>query len=443
MQNVEIDRDRLLLQRLNSLSVDNDEYWSFRGDSNREYCHGIFQYPAMMVPQLVRVILAEICSVQPKVQIVGDPFVGSGTVLTESLLQGKDFWGVDINPLAILLCKVKRGPFKIDELRIKIDELIARLANNTTNDQTTFNNVDKWFRRDVRMSLSKLRECIRGEEELSARRFFWIAMAETVRLTSNSRTSTFKLHIRTPEEIDSREDEVENIFRETIERNFQLYKNQSQKLCESRLLNNGQYIHQVGITLGDIRAVTSEKKCDLIITSPPYGDNATTVPYGQYSYLPLQWIDLEDICDEITYDPLASTHAIDSASLGGSKKITDAELDSIKELSNSFSNYADSIRDEPRDRINRVTSFMRDINHSLPGILESLATEGLMVWILGNRTVGGHEVPFDQILTELLHAHGARHLCTLTRAIPTKRMALKNNRSSTMLRERIVVIRKK
>jgi len=443
MQNVEIDRDRLLQQRLNSLSVDNEEYWSFKGDSNREYCHGIFQYPAMMVPQLVRVLLEEICSVEPQIQIVGDPFTGSGTVLTESLLQGKRFWGVDINPLAILLCKVKRGPFPLDDLRTKIEQLYDRFSRRAENEEVDFNNVDKWFRSDVKKSLSRLKECIQAEEDLLARRFFWIAMAETVRLTSNSRTSTFKLHIRTSEDINSREDEVDKIFFETLGRNFQLYEQQSQKLNESDLLKDDKYIHRIDLNLNDIRTVKTNDKCDLIITSPPYGDNATTVPYGQYSYLPLQWIDLDDISDGITYDPLASTHAIDSASLGGSKKISDEEIDSIKKLSNSFSQYAENIKDEPRDRISRVASFMRDLNCGLPSILNSLATNGLMVWILGNRTVGGHEVPFDQILTELLHAHGASHVCTLTRTIPTKRMALKNNRSNTMSRERIVVMRKK
>ena len=29
---------------------------------------------------------------------------------------------------------------------------------------------------------------------------------------------------------------------------------------------------------------------DLVITSPPYGDNQTTVTYGQYSTLPMYWI---------------------------------------------------------------------------------------------------------------------------------------------------------
>ena len=33
----------------------------------------------------------------------------------------------------------------------------------------------------------------------------------------------------------------------------------------------------------------------LVITSPPYGDSRTTVAYGEYSRLSLQWLDLFEL----------------------------------------------------------------------------------------------------------------------------------------------------
>ena len=56
---------------------------------------------------------------------------------------------------------------------------------------------------------------------------------------------------------------------------------------------------------------------NLLVTSPPYGDNQTTVTYGQFSYLPLQWIPFEDIDESIELDYLKTTQEIDSKSLGG------------------------------------------------------------------------------------------------------------------------------
>ncbi len=439
-----MDNNSVIKMRLKSLSVNDDEYWSFRKDSNREYCHGLFQYPAMMVPQLVRVILHEICNIHKGIKTIGDPFAGSGTVLTECMMLGKSFYGVDINPLAILLCEVKKGPFHINELEKKISRIIKEIASTDVVEvETYFTNIDKWFRPDVRKKLSIIKKCIRKENDLWTRKFLWVALADTVRLTSNSRTSTFKLHIRTKNDIYTRENNVQDTFIEILNRNCKLYAKQATLLRNLNLLNNDVYKHDVSLTLGDIRNMTTENKCDLIVTSPPYGDNATTVPYGQYSFLPLQWIDIEDISGNINYDPLASTHAIDSASLGGSKKIANSEIQELSNLSCSFAKYRDSIRSKPRDRISRVASFIRDVNTGLPKIMGSLHGGGLMIWVLGNRMVGGNEVPFDNILIELLANHGAEHVHTIIRTIPTKRMALKNNLASTMSKERIVVIRKR
>jgi len=74
--------DQKLSRRLKCLSNSDRDYWSFKGNSRREHGHGLFQYPAMMVPQVVQAILREACAVHPEIECVGDPFVGSGTVLT-------------------------------------------------------------------------------------------------------------------------------------------------------------------------------------------------------------------------------------------------------------------------------------------------------------------------------------------------------------------------
>lgn len=57
---------------------------------------------------------------------------------------------------------------------------------------------------------------------------------------------------------------------------------------------------------------------DFICTSPPYGDNGTTVTYGEFSILSLLWIDSKDL--EISHELLMSNFAsIDTFSLGGKK----------------------------------------------------------------------------------------------------------------------------
>lgn len=62
----------------------------------------------MMVPQMVQKILDEICIIDPNIKHIHDPFVGSGTILTESMLS-LEFTGRDINPLYNFTMQSKSG----------------------------------------------------------------------------------------------------------------------------------------------------------------------------------------------------------------------------------------------------------------------------------------------------------------------------------------------
>ena len=435
--------DALLRQRLDSLTETDENYWSFKGNSRREYGHGMFQYPAMMVPQVVEAILEQACSVHPDIERVGDPFSGSGTIMTESMLRGLAFSGTDVNPLAVLLCRVKSGPFFIDALKDKAKEINARIdEDGRWAIETSFSNRDKWFNRDVQIALSKVRRAIRKEGALWARRFFWVALAETARATCNSRTSTFKLHIRSAENVEARVLDPVAIFKKTLARNIQHYEKQARRLSESGKLVRGHYQREIAVSLADVRKTKGKANVDIVVTSPPYGDNATTVPYGQYSYLPLQWVDLRDIDAAIDDSCLSSTHEIDTRSLGGSKRVRQKEADEIESRSPSFANYVKGLKYQPRDRFLRVAAFFRDLDGCLDPILDGLRPGGLMIWTLGNRKVGGTRVPLDLILADLLQAHQAKLLCKLTRKISSKRMAPKNSVAETMSSETILVMRK-
>lgn len=436
----------LLSKNLQSLSEKDKTYWSFKGNSNREYGHGLFQYPAMMVPQITKTIIDKIIDIQPNITSINDPFVGSGTVMTETMLRGLSFTGTDINPLSILLCQVKSGPFLIKELNKKSESLKSRIGNDRkTNYEVDFPNRNKWFTRSTLIHLSKIRRSIQAEDALWARRFFWVSLAETVRVTSNSRTSTFKLHTRTKENILERKESINvlKIFTKILDHNIIEYKNLYSKLESNQLLLDGYYKRNIHITFADVRKMGNPFMSDVIITSPPYGDNKTTVPYGQHSYLPLQWIDFSDIDDGLTKeDLLKTTNEIDSRSLGGLKNITGDEICKITQQSNSLRKYLKYIPAKQNDKSIKVLTFFRDLNNCIEPIMQNLNNGGIMVWVLGNRRVCGKKVPLDKILSDLLEVHNVNIFTRLSRKIPSKRIAQKNNYSRTMSNEVILLMRK-
>jgi len=439
----DISFDTEIRNKLTTLSLSRPNYWSYSASTTRTCALDYFQYPAMMVPDMLSDLMRIICAADPNVRTVFDPFVGSGSVQTETMLLGLDFVGSDINPLAVLLCKAKAGPFRPNQLEEKLDDVLSFAeSDESSRREATFAGLTKWFDPRTIYELSRLRRAVRAEPMLWARRFFWVALAETVRRTSNSRTSTFKLHIRTPKDIASRDLSPITVFEEVATENICLLDEQLTALDQQSLLTRRRYQGSIEVYLRSATcAAAKEQRFDLLVTSPPYGDNPTTVPYGQHSYLPLQWIDLSDIAPKLDASCLSTTHEIDRRSLGGSRKNAVKLSERVLCNSPTFRECLDALQHEPPDRRSRAAAFIHDLDACIDPLLSHLRKNAYMVFVVGNRRIGGRQLKTDKILGELLGKRGAKHVCTIARTIPTKRMALKNNISATMNRELILVFR--
>lgn len=430
----------LLRVRLAQRIQEDPEFWSFNALRSRSGNHALFQYPAMMVPELQGALLDDLLAIEPDTSLVYDPFSGSGTVMLESLYRGLDFHGSDINPLAILLCQVKATPPNVGAAKLAIRRTIHEASTTYRTAQAPdFPGIDKWFKPEIKAGLASLREAITHRSNLITRRFMWICFAETIRLVSNSRISTFKLHTYTQDEIARRETDAIKVFRAVTERNAARLE-----LHWTRMA-----------TIRDDRAPTAmllpgsvtdrwvaPRKADVLMTSPPYGDNKTTVPYGQHSYLPLRWIDTRDIPGGFDSALLDSTSRIDSLSLGGSLKHADDARDELADVSKSLERFILEIDDAPPLR-RKVLSFTRDYRDALSAVSSRLKDGAFCFVTLGERRVGKRTFPLVDITKELLEAENHEVVTVIERTLPAsrKRMAAKNSEGATMAREWILVTR--
>jgi DNA methylase len=438
-------KDWQLDHRLTRLRGDHSDQWAYGNRSEKAQKNALFQYPAMMVGDMQRDLLKALLEDVPQADgPVFDPFVGSGTVLSAGMVLGRDVVGWDINPLAILICRVKSGPFHLGAL----SEAVARAVPDgpcRTAPEERFENWRHWFTDDVARGLTDLRRRVRREPRVATRRFLWLCLAETVRLTSNSRTSTVKLHRRAEEQIANRPDPIAVFTRVAADNLARLRAAQRELSDAGRLTRGGWYAGELALSLGDTRELTWEgQQSAALVTSPPYGDNTSTVPYGQHAYLPLQWIDLEDIDPSASRDCLATTYEIDRRSLGGSKKIQSSDEEDLRQRSRTLNRLVTALADEKRDRRNRVLAFTRDLDAALRVVATGVAPGAAAAWTVGSRRVGGQVVPLEQLLVELAAHRGFSHVKTLSRDIPghRKRMAARNSAGATMLREHVVVLRR-
>ena len=86
--------------------------------------HGFHKYPAKFIPQLAKRCIEENTNTK---DTVCDPFMGCGTTLVESLISRRKAIGVDINPVAYLISKVKTNPINPEKLKKEVDKLLSNL----------------------------------------------------------------------------------------------------------------------------------------------------------------------------------------------------------------------------------------------------------------------------------------------------------------------------
>jgi len=123
--------------------------------------HGVHKFPAKFFPELPRYLISKYSKLG---DVVLDPMCGSGTTLLESILQNRHAIGVDIDPIAKMISRVKTTPIEtslLDEAREKISIIIdKKIKSNKKPNIPEFNYRDKWFKPFVLEELGIIKETI-------------------------------------------------------------------------------------------------------------------------------------------------------------------------------------------------------------------------------------------------------------------------------------------
>lgn len=381
--------------------------------------HGVSLYPATMIAPVQTLIMQQLFE-ENRIESVYDPYHGSGTALFEAAKLNKDckIIGCDINPLANLITFSKlKGVTKTIEKDIwNLSLLIEKSPNYNFN----FPNISKWFREDIINSLKKIKWAISQIASKRNRIFFWIVFANIVRKYSNTRSCTYKLYSKQQEDIVKIKNNLIEDFKIQILRDYKKFNISKTKVT---LLK--------GDVLQESKKI-KDRSVDLTITSPPYGDNGTTVTYGQFSSLALYWIDPKDL--RLEGWELENYSKIDSMSLGGKRRNS---LTKIGQL--LLEPYLAQISPAKQ---HKVINFFADYFLSLDDICR--VTDKYIVMTLGNRTVDRVNINLTEITSKYLEHKGFKLCKTLSRNIPMKRtpkvVAVIENEPIFSMNEEYVII---
>jgi len=405
-----------------------EEDWDFADADTKTHTHCYHIYPAMMIPQVARRLIQ---TYGVGARLLLDPFCGSGTSLVEARLAGLDAVGTDLNPFATLLARAKTTDYDLTlvsrearQLHLFLSDLIRRRVEVP---KPSFYNIDYWFKAEVQRDLALIRYGIERVISPEVRDFFWVAFAAAVRESSNTRRGEFKLH-RIPEpELNAYRPQVFVTFWERLERNLCGLR----EFLRDRVSHTRAWVYECDIREGIPLATGA---VDIVVTSPPYGDSQTTVAYGQFSRLILQWLGYDD----------STAKSIDKRALGG--KVLDKK---VSYNAPSLDAVLEKIAQVHPNRAAQVRQFYDDFWRGFSEIDRVTKPGGYGCFVVGNRTVKGVRVPTDRILIEIAACFGWGHLITHRRNIPNKRMPLLNSPSNkpgelspTMTEEYIVVLQK-
>ena len=396
--------DNKLISVLESLP---EGYWDFKNDDVREYTHGIHNYPAMMVCPISRNII-KIMKDITEINSLMDPFMGSGTVLVEGMLAGiTDVYGSDINPFAVYLSTVKTNRLDISELQKEVNELYDRILDRyslysiqideadgvirfkydldlTAKDGwgkkapiylrkyvednqldiaiPDFKNIGYWFKPKAILLLSLIKEEINRIANKDIRDFIFVAFSETIRFVSNRRNGEFKMFRMKASKVDEFNPDVIKEFTAILNRNIEKMNSFIEVCDEKDVQTNIHISDESAAILGNV----PDESIDLVITSPPYGDSRTTVAYGEYSRLSLQWLDLYDLSEK-------EIMGIDKSLMGGIKYRNGFEYNiPSKTLRESL----EKIKDTDLERAGDVFSFYSDLRDSIKAIAHKTRSGG-------------------------------------------------------------------
>lgn len=253
--------------------------------TSSDFTHKLHSYPCSFPASVPHAILKKYGK---EGILICDPFVGSGTVLVEASLLGLDSIGVDINPIACLISRVKSSPIQPNEL-LKVDNYLdlfkkgykEALFNNFNSIHLySFPSINHWFQKNVIKELSYLKYVINSVKEEKLQDLFWAILSSIIVSVSN-------------QESDVRYAAIEKNIKngETISRFIKNAKD-FKKALSVFWFNPYRKNVSVKVFLADTRNLKFIHKdsIDMIITSPPY---ANTYDYYLYHKHRMNWLGMD------------------------------------------------------------------------------------------------------------------------------------------------------
>ncbi len=401
--------------------------------------HLLHSYPAKLLRHIPALIVAS-PQISPRESLILDPFCGSGTTLVESFLAGRSAIGIDVNPLAVLVSKVKTTTLDVDKARRELAGVIKRARAAKETGHSYADRLDYWYHEKQLSGLCRLRDAIRQVENRDIRDALNVALSSTAREVSlaNPRIS---VPVRLKPEAYPEGHVLRRRLTDRLERiqcadPLSTFESTAEKTLESiDRLESFDVGQSVSVRRGDARTPQlpsgGAKQVDLILTSPPY---LSAQKYIRATSLNLLCLEIAD-SDELK--------RLQGLSIGR-EFFRKAEYAESRETGVAD---ADKVIDECREtntlRAHLATEYLLDMRDALVGMASLLRTGGALVLIVGGNQLCDKQFNTPAYLRYLCEEIGLSLELQLTDTIRSRGLMTRRNReASPIATERVLVFRK-
>jgi DNA modification methylase len=269
--------------------------------------HFIHPYPAKLLTHIPFFFLQNDLLSKPQDNVL-DVFAGSGTVLLESIVAGRHAYGVDSNPLARLISKVKTTALHPNKLKETANTLLQNIPRKSSIQTPDVHNINYWYYPHIVEKLKRIRETILSIQNDLVQDFFLICFSKLSRDVSlaNPRLS---VPVRLKEGIYPEE---HFLYEQTEARKRSLKRtnvvDEFVKIIDTNIERMAE-LWSLRKTLGKTTMIASDARnlkiqncreskylglednsMQLVITSPPYPG---AQKYIRSSFLNIGWLGLE------------------------------------------------------------------------------------------------------------------------------------------------------
>jgi SAM-dependent methyltransferase len=367
----------------------------------------IHPFPARMAPGIALEALGE---GREPLRVL-DPMAGSGTVLAVARAKGHRAYGVDLDPLAVLLAGVWTRTIDAERVVDKAEEVLSRArahvkqlsmgqAYPPDSDEETRSFIRYWFDDYVRRQLTALASAIRRTHDVAVRDALWCGFSRLIITKQAGASLALDLsHSRPHKKFDRAPIKPFVRFAAAVDL---VVSN-----CPQR--ESGPVGPVAIAKQGDARKLEiADRSIDLVLTSPPY---LNAIDYLRCSKFSLVWMghtvrELRRIRAESVGTEASAQQALDAAWVQAL----------IRQL-----------RIKPRLSARDhalLSTYAWDMGHAMAEVSRVLRRGGRAVYVIGDSTIRGTFVRNSAIIAAVALCNGLSLVSRHSRDLPANRRYL-------------------